>query len=139
MTLLDQDLTFGAQEHVQGLQAWPGAQAYARMCERHSGRYCIRVATREHSLPSSHSLQSCNARKRAQNFRVRASDLSAGVYYVGVFNMDYFLHSPLTYSLQARHAGICWHVRRTHCHAYDKVGTLPLLDAQEYVLLPAIE
>ena len=33
---------------------------------------------------------------------MRASDLVAGVYYVGVFNMDYFLHSPLAYSLQAR-------------------------------------
>ncbi|KAK9834335.1 hypothetical protein WJX81_008044 [Elliptochloris bilobata] len=35
-----------------------------------------------------------------QVFGVRASDLSAGVYYIGVFNMDYFLHSPLAISLQ---------------------------------------
>ena len=61
-------------------------------------------------LAQPHSLQRCDVCKHAQNFRVRASDLSAGVYYVGVFNMDYFLHSPLTYSLQARRADVCLHL-----------------------------
>ncbi len=41
--------------------------------------------------------RSCAA---AQTFRVRASDLSSGVYYIGVFNMDYFLHDAISYRLQ---------------------------------------
>ena len=31
---------------------------------------------------------------------MRASDLNPGVYYIGVFNMDYFLHDALSYRLQ---------------------------------------
>lgn len=36
-----------------------------------------------------------------QLFKIGAKDLSAGVYILAVFNMDYFSHSSFDYKLQA--------------------------------------
>lgn len=56
---------------------------------------------------------------RAQEFQVRSGDLAAGVYYMGVFNMDYTLHGPLDYSLQVSHSACA----PPHCQA-GKFGCL---------------
>jgi len=35
-----------------------------------------------------------------QLFMVKADSLQPTTYYIGIFNMDYYIHQPYSYSLQ---------------------------------------
>jgi len=73
------------------------------ICGQHVSRTAPRAVDRvQPSSLTEHWASRCPA--AAQTFRVRSSDLSSGVYYIGVFNMDYFLHDAISYRLQVQRA-----------------------------------